>query len=99
MKKTTDWFKPDLKDAAGTRGAVSTFARNLPETLITGVGDIAGGEIAATLATGGNPVAGKSIAYMWDKLQLATVKQGKVATYFGRDVTFRNTGSSFIFYQ
>lgn len=47
----------------------------------------------------GAPVAGKSLAYMWDKLQLATVKQGKVATYMGRDVTFRNTGSSFIFYQ
>lgn len=40
-----------------------------------------------------------TVAYMWDKLQLANVKQGKVATYLGRDVTFRNTGSSFIFYQ
>jgi hypothetical protein len=47
----------------------------------------------------GGSVAGSTVAYMWDKLQLANVKQGKVATYLGRDVTFRNTGSSFIFYQ
>lgn len=47
----------------------------------------------------GQGVAGKDVAYMWDKLQLANVKQGKVATYMGRDVTFRNTGSSMIFYQ
>lgn len=40
-----------------------------------------------------------TVAYMWDKLQIANVKQGKVATYLGRDVSFRNTGSSFIFYQ
>jgi len=53
---------------------------------------------AAVLKFGGS-TAGSTVAYMWDKLQLATVKQGKVATYMGRDVTFRNTGSSFIFYQ
>jgi hypothetical protein len=44
-------------------------------------------------------VAGTGVTYMWDKLQLANTKQGKIATYLGRDVTFRNTGSSFIFYQ
>ena len=32
----------------------------------------------------------------WDKLQISDVKEGKVATYFGRDVTFRNTGFSYI---
>lgn len=49
--------------------------------------------------TNGDLIAGTGVTYMWDKLQLANVKQGKVATYLGRDVTFRNTGSSFIFYQ
>jgi hypothetical protein len=44
-------------------------------------------------------VVGTGVTYMWDKLQLANTKQGKIATYLGRDVTFRNTGSSFIFYQ
>jgi hypothetical protein len=47
----------------------------------------------------GGSSAGTTVAYMWDKLQLATDKQGKVATYLGRDVTFRNTGTSMIFYQ
>lgn len=49
--------------------------------------------------TNGDLIAGSGVTYMWDKLQLANVKQGKIATYLGRDVTFRNTGSSFIFYQ
>lgn len=40
--------------------------------------------------------AGKFITYSWDKLQLSNVKDGKVATSEGRDITFRNTGSSFI---
>ena len=47
----------------------------------------------------GGSTAGSTVAYMWDKLQLANVKQGKIATYLGRDVTFRNTGNSYIFYQ
>lgn len=42
---------------------------------------------------------GNNIAYMWNKLQVANVKQGKVATYFGRDITFRNTGQSFILHH
>lgn len=52
----------------------------------------------AVLKFGGS-TAGSTVAYMWDKLQLANVKQGKIATYLGRDVTFRNTGNSYIFYQ
>lgn len=40
--------------------------------------------------------AGKYVTYKWDKLQLANVKDGKVASYYGRDVTFRNTGRSYI---
>jgi hypothetical protein len=47
----------------------------------------------------GSPVQYKTLTYMWDKLQLANVKQGKVGTYMGRDVSLRNTGSSYIFYQ
>jgi hypothetical protein len=49
--------------------------------------------------SGGAPVQYKTIAYAWDKLQLANVKEGKVGSYMGRDVTFRNTGSSYIYYQ
>lgn len=40
--------------------------------------------------------AGKYVTYKWDKLQLANVKEGKVSSYYGRDVTFRNTGRSYI---
>lgn len=47
----------------------------------------------------GKGTAGTNVALMWDKLQVANVKQGKVATYLGRDVTFRNTGQSFILYS
>ena len=43
--------------------------------------------------------AGKYITYKWDRLQLTNVKGGKVASFLGRDVTFRNTGSSYIIYQ
>jgi hypothetical protein len=39
-------------------------------------------------------VAGKKVIYQWDKLQMSNIKEGKVATYFGRDITFRNTGKS-----
>jgi hypothetical protein len=39
---------------------------------------------------------GKYVTYKWSKVQLSAVKDGKVATYFGKDVTFRNTGNSFI---
>jgi hypothetical protein len=35
--------------------------------------------------------AGKYTTYAWDKLQISNVKEGKVATSEGRDVTFRNT--------
>lgn len=38
----------------------------------------------------------KYVAYKWDKLQLTNFKEGKVASYFGVDLTFRNTGRSFI---
>lgn len=40
--------------------------------------------------------AGKYVTYKWDKLQLSNVKEDKVATYFGRGVSFRNTGKSYI---
>ena len=39
-------------------------------------------------------VAGKKVVYQWDKLQMSNIKEGKVASYFGRDITFRNTGKS-----
>lgn len=39
---------------------------------------------------------GKFVTFRWSKLQLANVKEGKVANYFGRDITFRNTGNSYI---
>src|SRR5574343_621820 len=39
---------------------------------------------------------GKYVTYKWDKLQISDVKEDKVATYFGRAVTFRNTGYSYI---
>ncbi len=39
-------------------------------------------------------VAGKKVVYQWDKLQMSNIKEGKVATYFGRDITFRNTGKA-----
>ena len=38
--------------------------------------------------------AGKYVTYQWDKVQMSNIKEGKVANYFGRDVTFRNTGKS-----
>lgn len=43
--------------------------------------------------------AGKYISYLWYKLQVANVKEGKVGNYFGRDVTFRNTGISQIIFE
>jgi hypothetical protein len=53
---------------------------------------------SVVLKFGGSTV-GSTVAYMWDKLQLANVKQGKIASYLARDCTFRNTGSSYIFYE
>lgn len=38
--------------------------------------------------------AGKYITYQWDKVQMSNIKEGKVGNYFGRDVTFRNTGKT-----
>lgn len=43
--------------------------------------------------------AGSYITYKWDKLQLTNVKGGKVASFLGRDVTFRNTGSSYMIFE
>jgi len=43
--------------------------------------------------------AGKKVAYLWNKAQIANVKAGKVGTYLGRDITFRNTGQSFMFWS
>ena len=43
--------------------------------------------------------AGKYITYRWNKLQLTNVKPGKVATYEGKDITFRNTGKSYIIFE
>lgn len=40
--------------------------------------------------------AGEYVTYKWDKLQIKDVKEGKVASYLGRDVTLRNTGRSFL---
>jgi hypothetical protein len=81
----TDVSVSMLEDQVGAAGVF------LPDTK-------AGSFFSAVLKFGGS-TSGSTVAYMWDKLQLANVKQGKIATYLGRDVTFRNTGSSFIFYQ
>lgn len=40
--------------------------------------------------------AGRYVTYRWNRLQLANVKEGKVASYFGRDISFRNTGRAYI---
>ena len=40
--------------------------------------------------------AGKYVTYKWNKLQLANVKEGKVANLFSRECTFRNTGKSYL---
>ena len=42
--------------------------------------------------------AGKTNVYMLDKIQLANVKRGTVGDYEGRDVTFRSTGLSMLFW-
>lgn len=39
---------------------------------------------------------GRYVTYQWDKLQLANVVEGKIGELFSRDVTFRNTGVSYI---
>lgn len=39
--------------------------------------------------------AGKYVTYAWDKLQIRDVKEGKVDSYLGREISFRNTGRSF----
>ena len=94
----TDVSVSMLEDQAATAGGVLPAGTGfLPDTK-------AGSFFSAVLQfgkkdTNGALVAGTGVTYMWDKLQLANVKQGKIATYMGRDVTFRNTGSSFIFYQ
>ena len=38
--------------------------------------------------------AGKYVTYQWDKTQMSNIKEGKVGNYFGRDITFRNTGKT-----
>lgn len=43
--------------------------------------------------------AGSYVTYMWNKLQLANVKPGKVANLLSRECTFRNTGKSFIYLE
>lgn len=94
----TDVSVSMLEDQAATAGGVLPAGTGfLPDTK-------AGSFFSAVLQfgkkdTNGALIAGTGVTYMWDKLQLANVKQGKIATYMGRDVTFRNTGSSFIFYQ
>jgi hypothetical protein len=40
--------------------------------------------------------AAEYVTYKWDKLQVKDSKEGTVSNYLGRDVTFRNTGKSFI---
>jgi len=42
------------------------------------------------------PNAGEYVTYKWDKLQIKDVKEGKIDTFLARDITFRNTGKSFI---
>jgi hypothetical protein len=38
--------------------------------------------------------AGRYVTYTWDKLQIKDVKEGKVGSFLGRSVSFRNTGKS-----
>lgn len=42
---------------------------------------------------------GKYITLFWNKLQLANVKDSKVATYFGKELTLRNIGNSSIIFS
>lgn len=42
---------------------------------------------------------GKKVGYLWNKAQIANVKQGKVGAYLGRDISFRNTGQSFMLWS
>lgn len=42
---------------------------------------------------------GRKVGYLWNKAQIANVKQGKVGAYLGRDITFRNTGQSFMLWS
>jgi hypothetical protein len=43
--------------------------------------------------------AGKYISYVWDRLELTNTKDTKIGTYFGKDVSMRNTGKSYIIFE
>ncbi len=43
--------------------------------------------------------AGRYITYMWDKLQVSNTKGGTISQFLGRDVTFRNTGKSYMIFE
>ena len=43
--------------------------------------------------------AGNYITYKWNKVQVASVKETKVAQYMGRDIGLKNTGNSFIIFE
>lgn len=90
-------------DTGFAKGGVPTdVAVSMLEDQVGGTSflpDVNTGKFFSAVLKFGGSTAGSTVAYMWDTLQLANVKQGKIASYLGRDVSFRNTGNSFIFYQ
>ena len=43
--------------------------------------------------------AGKYVRIIMDKVQLSNVKDGTVANFFGKEITFRNTGNSYLIFE
>lgn len=75
-------------NAAGTLIGINTQSTKFdPDANLTGF-------FTARVKFGTRP--GRYVTYKWDKLQLANVVEGKIGELFSRDVTFRNTGTSYI---
>jgi hypothetical protein len=92
---TTDNFNYQM---SGTPGASAATTDGLKITLVTQAifnPDVERQKyFSASIKIGS--ATGKYITFSWDKLQLASVKDGKVAEFMGKDVNFRNTGKSYI---
>jgi hypothetical protein len=89
---TADTFQVTITSYAGhcttaARAVNNSFATFDPDSHIS---DFFGVQIKF-----GNG-AGEYVTYMWDKLQIKDVKEGKIETFLARDITFRNTGKSYI---
>ncbi len=90
--------------ASSTNGAVSPATNNImtavnnsniefdPDLFVTRF-------FGLYLSFGESNAAGKRVGYLWNKVQMANTKEGKVSTYFGRDASFRNTGQSFMLWS